>query len=219
MKHFMCTGSLIAFSALVASVSDARAQTFPSTAGSGTCRVVFAATTATFLDCNVFVQNGAGSTASTNGKGNLIIGYNEDTAPPNTRSGSHNLVVGPEHTYSNYGGVVAGLANSITGAYASVSGGTVGIASGASSSVAGGWLNTASAASSSVNGGVLNIASGSGGSVSGGSLNEASGPYAAVTGGAYNVASGDWSSVSGGHINYATADYASVSGGKPSARE
>ncbi|MCG8590604.1 MAG: hypothetical protein MJE66_15035, partial [Proteobacteria bacterium] len=59
-----------------------------------------------FEGCNVHVRNGAGTTNTTNGLGNLIIGYNEAGAVPPTRTGSHNLVVGEAHGYSSYAGVV-----------------------------------------------------------------------------------------------------------------
>ena len=94
-----------------------------------------------FEGCNVHIRNGTGRTNSKNGTSNLIIGYNEDdelVTPkseasdygPNDRSGSHNLVIGPEHTYSSYGGLVAGYRNTVSGTYASVSGGGQNVASG-----------------------------------------------------------------------------------------
>ena len=76
-----------------------------------------------FEGCNVHVQNGTGSTSTKNGLGNLIIGYNEETNRVNDRSGSHNLIVGPGHTYSAVGGLVAGYQNSVMCWYSSVSGG------------------------------------------------------------------------------------------------
>ena len=45
---------LLACTCLAASSSDG--QTFPTGAGAGTCRIVFAGTTANFFDCNVFVK-------------------------------------------------------------------------------------------------------------------------------------------------------------------
>lgn len=92
---------------------------------------VSAASTSTefvFEGCNVNVHNGDGMTDTQNGLGNLIIGYNENglTAPaPDFRDGSHNLVVGPDHTYSSSGGFVAGRGNDVTGKYSSVSGARV----------------------------------------------------------------------------------------------
>ena len=65
--------------------------------------------------CNLHILNGMGSTSTKNGKGNLIIGYNEEESAARERDGSHNLVVGPEHSYSSYGGFVAGYQNTISG--------------------------------------------------------------------------------------------------------
>jgi hypothetical protein len=70
---------------------------------------------------NLKVVSGEGSTDATiNGTGNIIIGYDENSG--DDKSGSHNLVVGTDHTYSSYGGIVVGYNNSITGQYSSVSG-------------------------------------------------------------------------------------------------
>ena len=77
-----------------------------------------------FEGCNVHVRSGAGATgAAVNGLGNLIVGYNE-AQPADIRTGSHNLVVGPFHTYSSHGGLVAGLDNAITGPNTTVSSGS-----------------------------------------------------------------------------------------------
>ena len=84
-----------------------------------------------FAGCNVHVRNGQGSTASSNSVGNLIVGYNESGGGSPARGGSHNVVIGPEHSYSSYGGLVAGYQNTVSGAYASVSGGRFNEASGA----------------------------------------------------------------------------------------
>jgi hypothetical protein len=138
-----------------------------------------------FEGCNVHVRDGSGTTdGATNGLGNRIVGYNEDDlGPVNARNGSHNLVVGPEHTYSSFGGFVAGRQNSI-------------IAMGAS-----------------VSGGLDNRVTQRYAAVCGGELNEANGPHATVSGGYGNEASGDISSVSGGSDNLASGFRASVSGG------
>jgi hypothetical protein len=99
-----------------------------------------------FEGVNLRIVNGAGATASRNGLGNLIIGYNEP--PPGTadRSGSHNLVVGPEHSYASYGGALGGRRNSASGPYASALGGRYNIATGECSSVTAGEFNLASGA-------------------------------------------------------------------------
>ena len=73
-----------------------------------------------FDGCNVHVRDGTGTTGGTpphNAKGNLILGYNEDLIEPTgkDRTGVHNLVVGPDHSFSSYGGLVAGLKNTVSG--------------------------------------------------------------------------------------------------------
>jgi hypothetical protein len=63
---------------------------------------------------NLRIVNGLGDTATTNGLGNLIMGYNEsrqefpDCSPTNpfcidTRTGSHNLVLGRFNQFSSFG--------------------------------------------------------------------------------------------------------------------
>lgn len=97
-----------------------------------------------FDGCNVHVRNAVGQTDSKNDRGNLILGYNEDhEGELNDRTGSHNLIIGSEHTYTSFGGLVAGFQNTISGEHASVSGGQGNTASGKESSVSGGWKNTA----------------------------------------------------------------------------
>ena len=170
-----------------------------------------------FEGCNVHVRDGTGSTSGTpphNGKGNLIVGYNEDLVFPTgkDRTGVHNLVVGPEHTFSSLGGLVAGLQNTVSGRHASVSGGFVNTASGFSASVNGGSYNTADLGNASVSGGWNNMATGFYASVSGGRFNMATGDFASVSGGASNEASDFAASVSGGRNNTAGGDYSTVSG-------
>ena len=135
---------------------------------------------------NVHVRSGSSNTSddcegtdpdypnceSLTGLGNLIVGYNEripSGIPSNEhRTGSHNLVVGDFHTYTSFGGFVAGGDNRITGEYASVSGGANNIASGSGSSILGGNLNRAIGDFSTASGGLRNVASGVRSSVSGG---------------------------------------------------
>ncbi len=168
---------------------------------------------AVFSGCNVQVNNGLESTGTKNSKGNLIIGYNENTYEYD-RSGSHNLVVGIDHGYSQWGGLVAGQRNQITGQYSSVSGGELNVANGDNSSVSGGYRNKANGDYSSVGGGELNEANGDNSSVSGGYENKAIGDYSSVTGGESNEAIGVLSSVSGGYRNKASGFNSSVSGGE-----
>jgi hypothetical protein len=161
--------------------------------------------------CNVHIRNGQNATTVKNGTGNLIIGYNEGT---HDRSGSHNLVIGPEHTYSSTGGLVAGYGNTLSGVSASVTGGTGNTASQAYASVSGGLGNTAAGRAASVSGGAYNTASGPNTSVSGGEWNAADdadgiGAHgASVSGGRGNHASGPWATVRGGPDYTAATNYA-----------
>ncbi len=189
-----------------------------------------ATATDTYFDgCNVHVRSGKGTTdAAVNGLGNLIVGYDEDLGG-DTKTGSHNLILGVGQTYTSYGGLVAGWNNEISGTYASVSGGSVGTASGLYSSVSGGLGDVASGTASAALGGEgsiatnnyslalggeSNIASGSHTVVSGGVANTASNAYATANGGAYNTASGVHSSVNGGYANLSNGFTSAVNGGK-----
>ena len=167
-----------------------------------------------FSGCNVHIRSGNGATnAAPNGLGNLIIGYNEATGT-RVRTGSHNLVVGMEHQYTSYGGVVAGYSNSITNVSSSVLGGTANVAAGQGAAVLGGTTNQATGSYAAVSGGSNNVASGAKAAVSGGGFNVASNDNAAVSGGGTNTASGMFASVSGGFANRATTTESIVVGGR-----
>ena len=189
---------------------------------------------------NLHLRSGLGATngdpsspifgqGTTNGAGNLIIGYNEVRDAGNDRSGSHNLVLGQRQNFTSFGGLVAGRQNTVSGPYASVSGGrgnTASVlcasvsggdgntASGPCASVSGGGGNTAGAAVAAVSGGAGNTASGVAASVSGGGENTAGSHLASVSGGRENTASGDASSVGGGETNIASGLFASIGGGR-----
>lgn len=75
---------------------------------------------------NFQVTNGLGAAPNswlgqtgTNGLGNLIIGYNEETgyAEEYVRTGSHNLVIGVGHSYMGYGNIIGGMRNVVNGQY------------------------------------------------------------------------------------------------------
>lgn len=151
-----------------------------------------------FDGMNLQVVNGMGQTDSKNTLGNVIIGYDSFASGTPFRGGSHYLVVGDEHHYRSWGGIVAGYGSIVSGEYASVYGGQGNHASGNYASVAAG---------------VVNIASGDYASVTGGWGNQASGDYASVSGGTYNTASSDYASVSGGYSNTADAETSSILGG------
>jgi hypothetical protein len=161
---------------------------------------------------NLQVVSGSGRTnTAPNGLGNVIVGYNENNFGA-LRTGSHNVVVGTDHTYTSFGGVVvgdgnaitdgfafcAGMANTVSGPWSSVTGGHDNVASGATASVTGGTHNTASGSNTVVAGGWFNTASENLATVSGGRENTASGPIATVSGGWFNTASGEQATVGGG---------------------
>ncbi|NIO16639.1 MAG: hypothetical protein GTN70_06515 [Deltaproteobacteria bacterium] len=175
-----------------------------------------------FDGVNIHVRSGSGSTSDNiargeplSGLGNLVVGYNEIIpAAPMPRTGSHNLVVGPWHSFSSYGGLIAGSNNKTSAPFASVTGGTYNVASGTQASVGGGSGNEASGNRSSISGGGNNMARGLYASISGGSQNEATSLNSSVSGGWGNVASGMFSCVSGGSNNFARGDFSTCSGGR-----
>ena len=84
---------------------------------------------------NVHIESGSGTTVDSTGLGNLVIGYDEDSIEPSTinvnRTGSHNLIVGPQNEFTASGGMVSGFANAILANYAGVTGGECNTAGGA----------------------------------------------------------------------------------------
>jgi hypothetical protein len=168
-----------------------------------------------FTGMNLQVVNGGGTTdGSDNGLGNIIVGYNTDGSFDGleTRTGSHNVVIGDDHTWTKSAGFVSGLNNTLTGLWSFASGG-FNKATSESSFVAGGEGNTASGISSFVGGGGQNTASGAESFVGGGGANTASGTWSFAAGGEFNEASGFDSFVGGGADNTASGDQSFVGGG------
>lgn len=194
--------------------------------------------TAEFASVNVQIVSGSGSTSgAVNGKGNLIVGYAEQTSGF-AQTGSNDLVVGSDNGWTSYGEIVGGNRNQALGSYATAVG-QANKASG-SASFAAGQGNTASGGRASVTGGLSNVARGTASSVLGGDLNLASDSFASVVsgcdnlagtgsrrpgdctgtgsegvlGGFENTASGAEATVSGGQSNTASGSESSVLGGK-----
>jgi hypothetical protein len=151
-----------------------------------------------FSGMNVQIVNGTGQTSSTtpDGLGNLIVGYDEGAT---ITSGQHDIIVGTHDNFSSFGGIDAGLLNTTSGPYSSVTGGYGNTASGQSSSVSGGDTNVASGGMASASGGGGGTASGNESSVSGGVGSTASGLASSVSGGEGDTASGQASSILGGN--------------------
>jgi hypothetical protein len=106
---------------------------------------------------NLHLRNGKGHTyaAGMNELGNLIIGYNEmrPGADTNTRTGSHNLILGLQNNYSSAGAIIAGSNNTSTNFMASIYGGTGNTSGGFYSAVVGGYNNSATGNWSTILGG------------------------------------------------------------------
>lgn len=127
-----------------------------------------------FVGCNVHIQNGKDDTETTNGVGNLIIGYNEEPTYPQDgeRDGSHNLVIGDQNRYTAAAGLVVGYRSEIRGDYAAAIGGERIGAYGAGAVAIGGNLNQAEADRSTAIAGYGNEAKGEDSAAIGGYFNE-----------------------------------------------
>lgn len=181
------------------------------TTTAGKTRVLFNAV-------NLQVVNGLGGTETTNGVGNVIIGYDE-VSPTTEKSASHSLVLGRENSYTGYGGMVTGFRNRIRSAYSSVLSGTSNVAGpieipGApwmgGGAIIGGVGNYAMGIASVVVGGEQNMATGRSASVLGGQQNTSGGEMAAVAGGALNSAAGARSSILGGQSRITSTEFQTV---------
>lgn len=156
------------------------------------------------VGANVLIQSGSGYTDDgyhlkipgwkTYGLGNLIIGYDEGD-DKDMKTGSHNIVVGRDHSYTSYGGLVVGYNNSIIGQY---------------SSVTGGHSNSAEARTASVSGGRYNTAADYYSWVGGGYENKADSWYGSVMGGAFNISTGECGVLVGGDSEFNSTDLCDV---------
>lgn len=170
----------------------------------------------TITGANLHLQSGSGSTDDDGppiGLGNLVIGYAEDRLGSATRTGSHNLVIGPDHSWTGTGGIVAGAGNAISGQGAAVLGGEANSASGEGAVVVGGAHNEAADYATAILGGDENRTSAWYATVAGGYGNAATGTRSTVSGGVNNTATGDWSAVAGGQLNLAEGNGSAVAGG------
>jgi hypothetical protein len=148
---------------------------------------------------NLQIVNGLGSTATENGTGNLVLGYNEarEFRLEVDRTGSHNVVIGEWHNYGGHSGLVSGWFNTLLGDYGAALG-FRNSALGDGATVSGGNDNRAIGNLSSVAGGIRNSAEGLGAAVIGGDSNFARGPQTTITGGASNLATAFLGVIGGG---------------------
>jgi hypothetical protein len=134
---------------------------------------------------NLNIINGLSNTQSSNGLGNLILGYNEARGGGlDVRTGSHNLVLGQQNNYSSFGGIVGGYQNTIAGPFSHVLTGNGNAATQFYALVGTGQFNNAANTYAAVFGGELNVASGVKSCVSGGISNSAGALLSTVGGGA-----------------------------------
>ncbi len=117
------------------------------------------------------------------------------------------------------GGGGAGLSNSVTGNFGTLSGGRGNTAFGADSTVGGGFDNSAGGLISTIGGGSGNTADGFISTVGGGSQNTASGFISTVGGGSQNTASGTVSTVTSGSFCVAGGDYSLAAGRRAIVRD
>ena len=166
-----------------------------------------------FSGANVHINNGLSSSYSTNGLGNLIVGFNEDS--PNAdllRTGSHNLVMGVTNDYTGASSIVTGQSNKMYATEAIVTG-VNNFVSGIRSAVIGGNNNSAGGEMCVVIAGQSNDAVGSSAAVIGGNDNTASGVHSLVAGGTLNTAAGSWDAILGGELSTTTGLKSIVAGG------
>jgi hypothetical protein len=166
--------------------------------------------TVQFSGVNVQIINGEGSTESTNGAGNLVLGYDEE---PGAQTGSHDLMLGSKQAYTSYGSILGGWKNTASGPRSVVLGEN-NLAEAEQAEVLGGGANQAIRFQAEVLGGSENAASGTASVIVGGRFNAATKIWADVGGGYLNTAAGEQASVSGGQANVALGTVSSVSGGQ-----
>lgn len=164
---------------------------------------------------NLRVQDGTGATYSEsgagNGLGNVIIGYDEDNG--DEKSGSHNLVVGPYHSYAFAGNVVSGYDNTVSATAAAVLGGYGHYVGGDQSVAIGGTYATVSGYHSVSLGGNLNTVSGPNSVSVGGFSTDLSGDNSVTVGGFDNTLTGENAAIVAGDHHHLSGAAGAVLGG------
>lgn len=125
---------------------------------------------------NLQVVNGLNGTMTSNGLGNVVIGYGETIAGCE-RDGSHNLMLGRFNSYSSNCGIVNGILNNIESPYSSILSGTENVATGTGSVVIGGQSNINQGTHAVICGGNTNTTFGEASVIGGGNLRTVSGQF------------------------------------------
>jgi hypothetical protein len=178
---------------------------------------------------NVQIVNGLNRTLSTNGTGNLILGYDEPRPasatpecsigfeidePRRVRTQADCAAVNGTWEINHKNGshnLIVGVAHNYAASASIAAGYQNSVAY--DSAVAFGMENHAVSPGASATGGFRNWAFEIASSVSGGSENEAVGPVSSISGGFQNLTGGFYSSIGGGTRNFATGAISSVTGG------
>lgn len=151
------------------------------------------------------------------GKGNVILGYNEDLAPAaDKRSGSHNFVTGEDNEWRAHSGLLAGESLRVTAAR-SIATGLSNTVDGANSAAVAGSSNLVSTAGSGALASFDSVVSGPNGVVVGGNDLVNAGELSVMVGGEHNdvLAGAFAATVTGGDFNEvgATSQWDSIVGG------
>lgn len=134
---------------------------------------------------NVQIVNGTGVSLSTNGLGNLILGYNEyQGGDQDNRTGSHNIISGTRNNFTKACGINIGFENELNGDMASLISTENSGVSGRISNITGGYLNTVIGQGSAITSGTLCTNWGDNSHICGGDQNNIyQGTFAGVVGG------------------------------------
>lgn len=164
---------------------------------------------------NLQIVNGTGYTGSTNGLGNLIVGYNEDITGSCINEGSHNIIAGFDNNYRGYSNIVFGQNNTADSNLCSVLGGLDhAINFGSYSVIVGGSANSINDSASVVVGGDSNSVNAGSSVVVGGASNVNSGFSSVIVGGqSNNITGGLWQVITGGQDNFIFQGIANVVSG------
>lgn len=166
-------------------------------------------------NASAYTSGGAGTTDSTpDGTGNLIVGWNESVGGE-VRTGSHNVILGVQHSYTSYGALITGEGNSASGSWAVLLGGSSNSVASAGGVSIGGQQNeifSSATGGVSVGGQTGDVVNGDAVLV-GGVGNTASGIASVVVAGQQGTAAGDYSLAGGGTLATSSGQSAAVIGG------
>lgn len=188
---------------LQSEISELQSQVIPGLANY--VHIIDSTDVVMFHGANVQIVNGSPystSSATINGKGNLLIGYNPQGADTTyARAGSHNLVIGWQNDYNSRHSIVHGLGSNANAAFSASLASYYNTIEGGYSATVGGQHNKIFDNYSVALGGMQNQLSGQLSAAVGGRNNSVSGYAAASIAGQFNSAEGSTSAIVGGQGN------------------